>query len=746
MGKNLVIVESPAKTKTLSKFLGKDYTLESSWGHVKDLPRRNLGVDLKGDFKPEYVVIPGRKKVIDKLKREAKKAEKVYLAPDPDREGEAIAWHIAEEVKKSNPHILRASFNEITREAVLEGIKRAGSIDMDKVNAQQARRILDRLVGYKISPFLWKTIYRGLSAGRVQSVALRIICEREEEIKNFTPQEYWSITAWFENEKKESFSAELVKIKGEDFRIQNQSRTEEILKDIEQKKYEVKSVKTEKRKRNPYPPFITSTLEQDSARRLNFSPKKTMLLAQQLYEGIELGEEGPVGLITYMRTDSVRVADSAARSARDFIEKNYGSDYLPGKLRKYRSKKSAQEAHEAIRPTYVEHTPEGIRKYLSKDQFKLYQLIYSRFLASQMREALYDVTTVEIEGDGYTFRASASELVFDGFLKVYQETKEENNEKEEEAKLPLLKEGEALALLKLEPQQHFTKPPARFSEATLIKELEANGIGRPSTYAQIVGTIEERKYVEKEKNRLFPSELGKTVKRILVDNFPELFEIGFTAEMEEELDRIEEGKDDWIEVLKDFYTPFKSILEEAEKKKKEIKNTTQETTEEICDKCGSPMVIKWGKHGRFLACSAFPECKNTKPLKQEDAQPIEEKCELCGSDMVLKNGRFGKFLACSNYPECKYTKPYSLGISCPREGCKGFIVERRSKRGKTFYGCSNYPRCNFATWDKPVKEGCPQCGANFLVSKQNKTKGEYLLCLKCKYEKKSSEEKAEVKG
>ncbi len=746
MGKNLVIVESPAKTKTLSKFLGKDYTLESSWGHVKDLPRRNLGVDLKGDFKPEYVVIPGRKKVINKLKKEAKKAEKVYLAPDPDREGEAIAWHIAEEVKKSNSNILRASFNEITKEAVLEGIEKAGSIDMDKVNAQQARRILDRLVGYKISPFLWKTVYRGLSAGRVQSVALRMICEREEEIGNFISQEYWSITAWFENKKKEDFSAELVKIKGEDFRIQNQSQTEEILKDIKQKGYEVKSVKTEKRIRNPYPPFITSTLEQDSARRLNFSPKKTMLLAQQLYEGIELGEEGPVGLITYMRTDSVRVADSAMRSAKDFIEKNYGSDYLPGKPRKYRSKKSAQEAHEAIRPTYVEYTPEGIRKYLSKDQFKLYQLIYSRFLASQMREALYDTTTVEIEGDGYTFRASASELMFDGFLKVYQEIKEENNEKEEGIKLPLLKEGEILVLLKLEPQQHFTKPPARFSEATLIKELEANGIGRPSTYAQIVGTIEERKYVQKEKNRLFPSELGKTVKRILVDNFPELFEIGFTAEMEEELDRIEEGKDNWVEVLKDFYAPFKSILEEAEKKEKEIKNTTQEITEEICDKCGSPMLIKWGKHGRFLACSAFPECKNTKPLKEEDAQPIEEKCELCGSAMVLKNGRFGKFIACSNYPECKYTKPYSLGISCPREGCQGFIVERRSKRGRTFYGCSNYPKCNFAIWDKPVKQSCPQCGANFLVSKQNKTKGEYLLCLKCKYEKKSSEEKAEVKG
>lgn len=741
MKKNLLIVESPAKTKTLKKFLDENYKLEASWGHIKNLPPKNLGVKIEEDFKPKYVVIPGRKKVIDKLKKEAKKAKKVYLAPDPDREGEAIAWHIAEEIKKSNSQIFRVSFNEITKEAVLKGIEKAGSIDMNKVNAQQARRILDRLVGYKVSPFLSKTVCRGLSAGRVQSVALRIIYEREEEIEKFVIEEYWSITGFFETEKKEVFSADLVKIKGEDLKIENQPQAEEILKDLEQKRFEVTLFKTGKGKKSPSPPFSTSTLEQDSARRLYFSPQKTMLLAQQLYEGIELGEEGPVGLITYMRTDSVRVADSAMRSAKDFIEKNYGSDYLPDKPRKYKSKKSAQEAHEAIRPTYVEYTPENIKKYLSKDQFKVYQLIYNRFLASQMKEAIYDTITVEIEGDGYTFRATTSQLIFDGFLKVYQEIKEENNGKREEIKLPILKEGEKLNLLSLEPKQHFTQPPPRFSEATLIKELEANGIGRPSTYALIVRTIQDRKYVEKEEKKLFPTELGKMVNRILVDNFPELFEIGFTAEMEEELDRIEEGKDNWVEVLKDFYTSFKSILEEAEKKRKEIKSTTLEKTEEICEKCGSSMVIKWGRHGRFLACSAFPECKNTKPLNQEEVQPIEEKCELCGSAMVLKNGKFGKFLACSNYPECKYTKPYSLGISCPNEGCEGFIVERRSKRGKTFYGCSKYPKCNFATWDKPVKENCPQCGANFLVLKKNKAKGEYLLCLKCKYEKNTSEEK-----
>src|SRR3990170_352299 len=745
MGKNLVIVESPAKTKTLKRFLSEDYHLEASLGHIKNLPQKNLGVKIEEDFKPEYVVIPGRKKIIDRLKKEAKKAQKVYLAPDPDREGEAIAWHIAEEIKKSNSHIFRVSFNEITKKAVLKGIEKAGPIDMNKVNAQQARRILDRLVGYKVSPFLWKTVCRGLSAGRVQSVALRMICERDEEIEKFVIQEYWSITGFFETEKKEFFSADLVKIKGEDFKIENQARAEEILRDLRQKSYEVASVSTEKRSRNPYPPFITSTLEQDSARRLYFSPQKTMVIAQQLYEGVELGEKGAVGLITYMRTDSVRIADSAKKAARDFIEKNFGPDYLPDKPREYKSKKSAQEAHEAFRPTYIEYTPDEIKKYLSKDQYKLYQLIYNRFLASQMKEAIYDTTTVEIQGDGYTFRATTSELRFDGFLKVYQEIKEENGEKEEEAKLPLLKEGEKVNLLKLEPEQHFTKPPARFSEATLIKELEANGIGRPSTYALIVGTIEERTYVEKEKKKLFPTELGKTVNRILVENFPELFDVGFTAEMEEELDRIEEGKDNWVEVLKDFYTPFKSILEEAEKKRKEIKSTLQEKTEETCEKCGSPMVIKWGRHGRFLACSAFPECRNTKPLNNEKNHLTEEKCELCGSPMVLKNGRFGKFLACSRYPECKNTKPYSLGIPCPK-GCGGFIVEKKSKRGRIFYGCSNYPKCDFAAWDKPVKENCPQCGANFMVLKETKKKGEYLLCLKCKYEKSVAEDKVEVKS
>ncbi|MDH4223187.1 MAG: type I DNA topoisomerase [candidate division Zixibacteria bacterium] len=707
MDKYLVIVESPAKTKTLKRFLGKNYTLESSWGHVKNLPRKSLGVEVEENFKPEYVIIPGRKKIIQKLKKEASKSKKVYLAPDPDREGEAIAWHIAEEIKKSNPHIARASFNEITREAVLDGIKRAGSIDMNKVNAQQTRRILDRLVGYKISPFLWKTVYRGLSAGRVQSVALRMICEREEEIEKFVSQEYWSITAWFENKKRESFSAELVKIKGEDFKIENQTQVDNTLEDIKQKGYEVKSIKREKRIRNPYPPFITSTLEQDSARKLNFSPKKTMLLAQQLYEGIDLGKEGPVGLVTYMRTDSVRVADSAIKTARDFIQRTYGTNYLPTEIRRYKSRKTAQEAHEAIRPTYVEYSPENIRNYLAKDQLKLYHLIYNRFLASQMKEALYDVTTVEIEGDGYTFRATASELRFDGFLRVYEELKDENNEEEKDKKLPILEEKERLNLLELKPQQHFTKPPPRFSEASLIKELEANGIGRPSTYALIVGTIQERRYVEKERRKLLPTELGRIVNRILIDNFPELFDIGFTAEMEEELDRIEEGKDDWVEVLKDFYTPFKSILEEAEKKRHEIKNTTQEKTDEVCDKCGNHMIIKWGKHGKFLACSAFPGCKNTKPYKNEKISITE--------------------------------------ISCPNKECAGFIVERRTRKGKIFYGCSSYPKCDFATWDKPVKENCLQCGANFLVLKRSKKNGDYLLCLKCKHENRITEDKIVIK-
>jgi DNA topoisomerase-1 len=735
--KKLVIVESPAKTKTLKKFLGEEFLVEASLGHVKDLPEKNLGVDIENDFTPDYKIIKGKQKILTRLKSEAKKAKAVYLAPDPDREGEAIAWHIAQEIEKVNPKIYRVSFNEITKEAVLTGIKEAGEIDMNKVNAQQARRILDRLVGYKTSPILWKALYRGLSAGRVQSVALRMICEREKQIEDFVPQEYWSITAILETDKKESFPAKLVKIDGKVFEIATQKDAEGIISDVKDKKFVVANVTKEERNRFPSPPYITSTLQQDAARRLYFSSQKTMKIAQELYEGVELGEKGSVGLVTYMRTDSPRIAEIAKKAAKDFIERNFGSDYIPSKPREYKSRKSAQEAHEAIRPTYIDYTPDQVKKYLSKDQSTLYQLIWNRFMASQMAEAIFQVTTVEIEAEKYLFRATSSEVLFDGFLKIYQDIKEENGEEEEEFKLPTLKEKDLLQLLELVPKQHFTKPPPRFSEASLIKELEENGIGRPSTYAQIVTTIKQRKYVESDKKRLFPTELGKTVNEILVKNFPNIFETKFTANMEEELDKIEEGEEKWVKVLNDFYVPFQSTLKKVENEKGKIKQMTQQATEEICEKCGSPMIIKWSRNGRFLSCSAYPRCKNAKPLEANENEKVltDQKCELCGAPMMVKIGRYGKFLSCSKYPECKFTRPFSIGVACPQEGCNGYVAERKSKRGKIFYGCSNYPKCKFASWDKPVNEVCPNCGAKFLVEKINKSKGEYLQCVKCKYEK-----------
>jgi DNA topoisomerase-1 len=743
--KNLVIVESPAKSKTIKKFLGNSFKVEASVGHIKDLPQKKLGVEVEKDFAPEYVVIKGKQKIISQLKKEAEKADKVYLAPDPDREGEAIAWHIASEIKKKNPKIFRATFNEITKDAVKQGIENAGEIDLNLVNAQQARRILDRLVGYKVSPVLWKTVYRGLSAGRVQSVALRMICEREKEIEEFVPQEYWSIQALLEKKSKESFSAKLFKIDGEDFQIPNEKKAVELKKDIEKNEFLVKEVKTEQNYRNPYPPYITSTLQQDAARRLGLSAQRTMRIAQDLYEGIEIGNEGSVGLITYMRTDSTRIAEVAKNSARKYIQQNFGEKYLPSFVREYKTKGKAQDAHEAIRPTYLDFPPEKVKSYLNKEQFKLYQLIWNRFLASQMASALYNATTVDIEAGKYWFRANSRELLFDGFLKVYQDIKEENGEEEKEEKLPTLKEKEKLNLLDLLLGQHFTKPKPRFSEASLIKELEANGVGRPSTYAQIVYTIKLRKYVIAEKRRLVPTDLGKTVNKILVENFPNIFNIEFTARMEEELDKIEEGEENWVKVLRDFYLPFASTLKKVEGKNSEIKKLTEEKSEEICEKCGSPMLIKWGRNGRFLACSGYPECKNAKPLNHKEEKELveNEKCDKCGSPLVVKSGRFGRFLACSKYPQCKFTKPITLGIKCFQKNCPGFLVEKKSKRGLTFYGCSNYPKCKYATWDKPVKIKCTQCGSDFRLEKKSKEKGEYLLCPQCNFEEAIPQEELE---
>jgi DNA topoisomerase-1 len=706
---------------------------------VKDLPEKDLGVDIENNFKPVYVVIPGKDKIIKELKKASKEADKVFLAPDPDREGEAIAWHIAQEIsdKKSqtlNEKIYRIIFNEITERAVKEAVKNPEKIDMKKVEAQQARRILDRLVGYGLSPLLWRKVRRGLSAGRVQSVTVRLIVDREREIEAFKPEEYWSISAAFEGSVPPSFFARLYKINQQSktdkrFLIPDRETANTIVDDLKDKEFLLSKIELKQRKRTPFPPFITSTLQQEAARKLKFPAKKTMMIAQQLYEGIELGEEGSVGLITYMRTDSHRVASEAQDWARKLIEKVYGRDYIPENPPVYKSKASAQGAHEAIRPTYTDNRPEAIKQFLTKEQLALYTLIWNRFISSQMAPAQLEQTTFIIESSGrpYEFRASGTVVRFDGFMALYTEGKDEIEE-EEGLTLPALKEGELLKLLNLQPRQHFTQPPPRYTEATLVKALEEKGIGRPSTYAAILSTVQDRKYVHKTDGKFFPTELGIVVNDYLVERFPGLIDVSFTAKMEDELDHIEDGKMKWIKVVKDFYNPFRSDLAEAIKTTGRVK-PKDIPTENICEKCGLPMVIRWGRHGRFLACSGFPKCKNTKPIETDStehmaqgaekaSQQIEEKCQKCGSPMVIKSGRYGKFLACSRYPECKNTKPFSTGIKCPKDG--GDIVERRSKRGKPFWSCSNYPECKFATWYKPVPKKCPKCNADFLLEKQDK--------------------------
>jgi len=749
MAKNLVIVESPAKSRTLSRFLGKDFEILSTIGHIIDLPKSSLGVDPENNFEPAYTVIKGKEKVIAELKKAAKKAKTVYLAPDPDREGEAIAWHVANNIADSKAELLRVAFNEITKSAVTEAIKHPRSIDIDLVNAQQARRVLDRLVGYMVSPFLWKTVAWNLSAGRVQSVALRLVCEREQEIESFVPQEYWSIKARLANHSKEEFLANLFKIDGKTVVtpdkagkskvvIDSKKEADAIQADLKKLPFVVADVKESQRIRRPLAPFITSTMQQDAAKVYRFSPKQTMSTAQKLYDGIEMGKEGPVGLITYMRTDSTRVSKVALDSVRDFIKEEYGGNYLPKKPNFFGKQKRAQDAHEAIRPTHIELTPEKVKKNLTPQQFKLYSLIWKRFVASQMSDAVYDVNTADINAGKYLFRASAQRVKFDGFLKLYQEKKEpeENGNGENGAEtLPELTVGEELKLKKLEPKQSFTKPPAPYSEAMLVKRLEADGIGRPSTYASIISTIKDRKYVDLIERKLRPTDLGKTVNKILVEHFPKLFNVEFTATMEKELDLVEDGEDDWVKVVNDFYQPFLETLKGLKGKEAEIKESMTEKTDIKCEKCGSAMVIKWGRNGRFLACSAYPKCKSTRPLPEEEAQmKTDEKCEKCGSDMVVKTGRFGRFLACSAYPECKNTKPITLGIKCPKPGCTGKILEKKTKRGRIFYGCTKYPKCDFASWDKPSDTPCPTCKHSFMVHKSSKVKGELLRCPECKHE------------
>ncbi|MDI6785795.1 MAG: type I DNA topoisomerase [bacterium] len=685
--KSLIIVESPTKIKTLHKFLGDSWLFGTSKGHIKDLPSWTLGVNIDDNFRPNYAVIKGKKEVIAELKSLASKVKRIYLAPDPDREGEAISWHLFNELNTENKSIKRVSFNEITERAVIEALDSPRDVNINLVNAQQARRILDRLVGYKISPLLRKKVGGNLSAGRVQSITVRLICEREEEIVNFTPQEYWSIIGEFKNNNRETLKAKLHKIEKKSFELKSNQEVEEILKKIKKEEYKVVSIVEKSQKKNPYPPFITSTLQQEAARKYGFTAYRTMRIAQELYEGLEIKEKGQIGLITYMRTDSPRVAKDACHEARSFIANIIGKEYVPKEIPIYKSKKMAQEAHEAIRPTVINLAPESLKGQLSKDQYNLYNLIWTRFLASQMESAKYFLITVDIEGGKYLFRALSSTLTFDGFLKLYQE--EEESEKEKD-KLPKLGKDEKLNLIKIDPKQHFTQPPPRYSEATLIKTLEEKGIGRPSTYVPIISNIYNRNYVGREKGRFYPTELGKVVNKLLVANFPNILDINFTSFMEEQLDEIENGKSDWIEILHNFWKPFLSSLEKAKIKMEDVKSSREVEVEDTCPKCQAKLKIKIG--------------------------------------------RFGEFLACSNYPECKYTKSIGLKVNCPKKDCDGDVVTKRTKKKKIFYGCSNYPKCDFVSWDEPTSDKCPTCGET-LFKKRARGK-EYLVCIKpeCKKE------------
>jgi DNA topoisomerase I len=750
MAKNLVIVESPAKAKTLGKYLGKNYQVKASIGHVMDLPKSKLGVDIEKDFAAEYHVIQGKAKVLDEIKKAAKDKENIYLAPDPDREGEAIAWHIAQKLGPRKRNIHRVLFNEITKKAVLEALKSPGKLDQHRFDAQQARRILDRLVGYKLSPLLWDKVRRGLSAGRVQSVAVRIIAEREREIRAFTPEEYWTVEARLEGADPPPFTARLAEIDGQkldhkQLRLDAKARVDEVLRGLDGATWSVTKVERKERRRHPTPPFITSRLQQEASRKLGFQPSRTMRIAQRLYEGVELGDEGSVGLITYMRTDSTRISGEAIAAARDYIKGRFGEPYVPEAPNVYRSKKDAQDAHEAIRPTAMEYDPDSVARYLDRDELALYTLIWNRFVASQMESAIYDATAIDIESSTCRFRANGQILKFDGFIRVYTEGRDDevrDPEEEGEGQLPPLKEGDVLRLLELLPEQHFTQPPPRFTQATLIKELEEKGIGRPSTYASIMGTILNKEYVvEDDQRRLKPTELGFLVTDLLVESFPDVLNVEFTAGMEDELDRIEEGEEHWVATMRRFWEPFAKDLEKAEVEMRDVKRE-ERPTGLTCEKCGQPMVIKWGRRGEFLACSGYPDCKNTKNFTRDDdgtIRPVEpeitdEVCEKCGRPMQVRFGRYGKFLGCSGYPECKNMqpihKPVPTGVKCVLGCGQGELMERRSRRGKLFYSCNRYPECQFVAWDRPIPEPCPRCGAGFVTEKVTKRYGTVRRCVR----------------
>jgi DNA topoisomerase-1 len=794
MSKSLVIVESPAKAKTIGKYLGNQFVVKASLGHIKDLPKSDLAVDVDRGFEPTYEVIEGKKKLIGELRAAAKGVESIYLAADPDREGEAICYHLQEELaskKADGPKIFRVMFNEITASAVRKAFDKPLQVNTNLVDAQQARRVLDRLVGYKISPLLWDKVRRGLSAGRVQTVALRLIVDREREIQAFLKEEYWTIDVALNAKKAPVLKARLAKIDGENPVISDEQRSSAIVKDLADRAYTVQAVGTKEKRRNPVPPFITSTLQQEAARKLRFSVKRSMMIAQRLYEGVELGAEGSIGLITYMRTDSVRVSDDALGEVRQFIGDRYGAAYLPEKPNLYKGKKDAQDAHEAIRPTAAMRTPESVAPYLQEDELKMYRLIWMRFVASQMTSAVFDQTTIDVLAKGkskaeYLFRATGSVPKFDGFLAVYEEGKDVKDEEDDELKhkLPVVTQGEELKLKSLDPEQHFTEPPPRFNEATLVKELEAKGVGRPSTYASILSTIQEREYVKKEGGKFYPTELGTVVTDLLTESFGDIFDIRYTARMEEELDEIEDGKVDWRQAMGSFYERFAVDLERAATQMTDIKRM-EKPTDFICEKCSKPMVIKWGRHGSFIACTGYPECSNTRELpsaqpeemgeqgeveycpncgrpmvlkkgrfgqfyacsgypdckttkqlgqaaKQADV-PLDEPCPTCGKNLVKKFGRFGEFIACSSYPTCKYVKQKTVGVKCPTCSA-GDIIERRSKKGKTFFGCNRYPECDFVAWGKPVSKACPECNNPYLIEKFLKS-GAFAQCpnAECKY-------------
>jgi DNA topoisomerase-1 len=745
MKKGLVIVESPTKVRTLKRYLGKDFDVKACVGHVKDLPKKRLGVNIEDNFTPEYEIIRGKSKIIKELKSAASKVDNIYLAPDPDREGEAIAWHVAEELQSKRGkarQFHRVMFHELTEQAIRKAIKSPGKLDRKKYESQQARRILDRLVGYKISPLLWSKVKRGLSAGRVQSVAVRIICDREREIQAFVPEEYWTVTVQLEGPSPPPFLAKVIALKGKKLSIPDEEKAQEIVRDLRSADFRVKKVDTKERKKYPSPPFITSTMQQEAARKLGFSAKKTMMLAQRLYEGVDLGDEGPVGLITYMRTDSTRVAKEAVKEARTLINTRFGKDFVPHGVPVYKRGKMAQDAHEAIRPTSVTRTPEDVASYLDKAVLALYKLIWKRFIASQMSPAILDQTRVDIEAGLYLLRVVGTVVRFPGFTILYSETKDESQEKgwnnsdKDKTDLPVLEKDDPLKFLGIEPKQHFTQPPPRYSEASLIKTLEEKGIGRPSTYATILSTIQGKEYVSLEKRFFYPSTLGFVVTDLLVTHFPEILDSKFTAAMEKKLDEVEDGSSSLINVLEKFYGPFSKSLDLAQGEMKSIK-IKGVSTDIKCDKCGAPMVIKYGRSGDFLACSGYPECKNTKDFKRDDKGQIqirnreihtEKICDRCGRLMVIKKGRFGDFLACSGYPECRNTKSISTGISCPEPSCDGELFQRRSRSGKTFFGCSRYPKCKYATWDRPVAKECPLCGSRILVEKITQNDGRILKC------------------